>query len=309
MKKKLITIAAVLMIAFAGCASNGEMVSDADKTGDSGVEAGSADVTQKATEKPVKDEEYLDIDLSDYDLVYGNADEFKKIYEKTTIVENAENFEGSFNRTNVNNSYAAELKINRQDSEGFDFELECTYYSHSGYMEGKAQFVLRNVAVYEYSDEWSEDGECQYVIFKKNAEGVNVIASGNSSELGFGMNVCADGLYVSGEPEYTNATILNDLFTSDEQEGLKILIGDFYDECFKTVVENGIINATDCELSDGTQAVFYEAFIPTMGGYEFELLITANDDMYFYTENSSIGWKTNVSGAVDFPEYDYNTAK
>lgn len=301
-KKSLFTIAAVLMIGFCGCASEDKSASAPDKGDISGIEAEATDVAQNVTGNPEGEEEQFA--LSDYNLEYGGKSEFKKIYEKRTNVENAEEFEGEFCRTDVPVAYDGTLIISDQDSTGFDFMLGCGYYSHYGYMEGEAEFVSQNVAIFEYTDEWTEEGEEQYVVFERTDDGINIFPSGGSSQLGFGMYVTADGFYVEGEPEYTNANILNDTFTLDEQEEIKAMLEGVYVECFKMVVEFGVIKAYDCELASGEQAVFYEAYIPTMGGYGFELLITENGEIYFCSETESVGWKTNVPGAIDFPEYE-----
>lgn len=245
------------------------------------------------------------MNLSDYNPGLYTYEAYKKIYDKRTAIDKADDFEGEFHRTDVDTSYAANLKISGQDNTGFDFELECTYYTHYCFLEGKAEFAAKNVAIFEYMDESGDEIQHQYVVFERTNEGINVIASCDSFHLGFGENVGAEGLYVQGEPEYTNANILNETFTSDEQEELNSMLGELYKICFKEVVESGLISVCDCELTDGTQAVFYEAFVPTMGGYGFELLITENDDIYYNSEYEAAGWRTNVPGAIDFPEYEY----
>lgn len=250
------------------------------------------------------------MDISNLNLEYGQQEAFKKLYDQIQTVENAENFEGTWNRTNVVNAFWGEITVTNQNTEGFDFIGDFSYYSHAGYLEGRAYFVAPNVALFEYCQESFLDSDTsegtdapEYVVFEKTEEGLNVIASASSGELGLGMDVFADGTYVTEEPVYTNATVLDDNFTAEEQEHIKTILGDAYDIYFKDVVELGTLESSKCTLEDGTDAVFYEAFIPTMGGYRFELLKCANGDLYFYSEAENVGWKTSVPGAIDYPVY------
>ena len=231
-------------------------------------------------------------------------EEFKKIYAQIQSVDHAENFVGTWNRTDVQSGMPAHIIVTNQDTEGFDFSGEFFYYSHLGCLEGRAYFVSSDIAIYEYQSEYSEDDITQYVVFERTEEGLKVIASDYSGALGFGANVTADGTYIEGEPLYTNATVLEDNFTADEQENMKNMLGDDYDEYFKYIVEYGVLERSQCTLEDGTKADFYEGYIPTMGGYAFKLLKCENGNLYFYPEAEEIGWKTNVSGAIDYPAYE-----
>lgn len=255
-------------------------------------------------------EETLPIEISTQNLEYGQQEEFKKLYDMISPVDNAESFEGTWNRTDVVNGCGGQIEVSNQDAEGFDFSGVFLYYSHNGVIDGRAYFVTPEIAIYEYNQEGFDTIETQeeadapeYVVFEKTEEGFKVIASSSSAELGFGMNVFADGTYVAGEPVYTNATVLEDNFTPEEQENIKALLGDAYDAYFKDVVTLGILESEECTLEDGTNAIFYDAFIPTMGGYCFELLKCENGDLYFYSEADEVRWKTNVSGAIDYPVY------
>ncbi len=262
--------------------------------------------TEKRTEERTegRTEEKESVDITTLNLEYGNLEEFKKIYNQIQSVDQAENFVATWNRTDVQNCMSAQIIVSNQDGEGFDFSGDFLYYSHSGYLAGRAYFVSPDMAIFEYQPEYSENDITQYVVFERTEEGLNVIASDCSGALGLGASVSVDGTYIEGEPVYTNATVLEDNFTADEQENMKSMLGDDYDECFKDVVEYGILESSECTLEDGTKAVFYEGFMPTMGGYAFELLKCENGELYFYSEAEEIGWKTNVSGAIDYPAYE-----
>lgn len=265
-------------------------------------------ITEERTEAERLETEQLEaeqpVEIATQNLGYGNLEEFKKIYNQIQSVDNAENFVATWNRTDVQSSMSAHIIVTNQDTEGFDFSGDFSYYSHSGCLAGRAYFVSSDIAIYEYQPEYSENDITQYVVFERTEEGLNVIASDYSGALGLGANVTVDGTYIEGEPMYTNATVLEDNFTADEQESIKNMLGNDYDEYFKDVVEYGVLERSQCTLEDGTNAAFYEGFIPTMGGYAFELLKCENGDLYFYSEAEEIGWKTNVSGAIDYPAYE-----
>lgn len=269
-------------------------------------ETAESDTAVQEIQETVEPEEMPRFDLSSYGLQYGQQEEFRRLYEQIRPVEQAEMFEGTWNRTGVASTLGAEIAITEQTEEGFAFEGDFYYFSHSGWIEGTAYFIASNVAIFEYTQdifEETEDTASEYLVFERTQEGMQVYASASSADLGFGMNVSADGSYVQGEPQYTNATVLEDNFTVDVQEAMQGLLGDDYEDCFKTVVEFGVIISTPAALEDGTKATFYEAFIPTMGGYAFEMLSCENGDIYFSSEVESVGWRTNVPGATDYPPY------
>ena len=285
----------VIVFGISGC-------SNAKKNDSYDTEAPTEKRTEERTEGRTEEKE--SVDISTLNLEYGNLEEFKKIYNQIQSVDNAENFVATWNRTDVQSSMSAHIIVTNQDTEGFDFSGDFSYYSHSGCLAGRAYFVSSDIAIYEYQPEYSENDITQYVVFERTEEGLNVIASDYSGALGLGANVTVDGTYIEGEPMYTNATVLEDNFTADEQESIKNMLGNDYDEYFKDVVEYGVLERSQCTLEDGTNAAFYEGFIPTMGGYAFELLKCENGDLYFYSEAEEIGWKTNVSGAIDYPAYE-----
>lgn len=259
---------------------------------------------QNAPQQPAEEVGTQRMDISAYDLQYGQQEEFIKIYEQIQPVEQAESFEGTWYRTDTASSLGAELTITDQTVEGFAFVGDFYYYSHSGWMEGNAKFVAPNVAIFEYMNDWGEDIISEYLVFEKTPEGMKLYASAASADLGFGMNVFAEGSYVQGEPVYTNATVFDDNFTAEVQAQMQTLLGENYEEYFRFPVEMGILTSTSATLADGGSATYYDVFVPTMGGYAFQLLLCENGEVYFYSEADQIGWITNVDGAIDFPVYE-----
>lgn len=229
----------------------------------------------------------------------------EELYMLRNNQENAAEFEGTWNRTNVVRGEGAEIEITNQDETGFLFDGMFMYYSHSGGVSAMAEFITENVAIHRMYD-WEMKKSEEYLLFCRTEEGMKIYATtGDSGKLGFGAGCRADGEYVQGEPVYTNGTAMNDNFTVEEQTAICNLLGpDIYENVFEFCVEYGYLGAYECVLEDGAKAVYYEAFMPTMGGYAFELLKCENGDLYCLIEHGP-GWFTTVEEALEFPAFEY----
>lgn len=236
---------------------------------------------------------------------YSDTELFQELYQQKIAQTDAPDFTGEWNRTNEVRGFDGLVSISGQDEEGFDFSGEFYYYSHSGVMEGRAYFVTDNLAVYQYENEFGDaENEEEFVAFVMTDDVMKIRTTGSSWELGFGMNVFADGEYTLGEPIYTNANILTETFSKEELAQIEQMLGaEWYEDYFVFTVEYGAITASDCVVNGEQKGVYYEAFLPTMGGYEFSMLISEDGSIYFYSE-SDLGWQTNVSEAIDFPSYE-----
>ena len=250
----------------------------------------------KETEEIVSDERIIDLESIEAE----GKPAYEKYYDEIVTLENAQVFAGEWHRTNVSSSCDAIIAIGNQDEEGFEFEGFFYYYSHMGEINGKAYYLSKNTAIFKCDEYWGEE----YVIFQLDGDNLIIRTSDGSAYLGFGMCVFADGEYTHDEPFYTNATILEDTFTSEELDSLKSILGEeIYEENFAWVVRTGVISETDCVLEDGTNGKYYEAFVPTMGGYSFELLMIEDGRWYFLSESGI--YNTNVANELDFPAYTF----
>lgn len=260
--------------------------------------------TQESTGKDVE-QNTDDLKQEVLNSDYANTEIFQTLYDTKDTQQQPLDFCGEWNRTNVISGFYGKVMISNEDAEGFDFTGEFYYYSHSGEIAGRAYFVTEDIAIYQYEDEFqSEDAEAEFIAFVKTGDGMQIKATGSSSDLGFGMNVFGDGEYTIGEPVYTNENILAETFSKDEISQIEQLLGEeWYNDYFVLPVEEGMVNASDCVLADGSEAVFYDVFWPTMGGYEFSMLIGEDGSIYYYSGGEP-GWQTNVPGEIDFPEYE-----
>lgn len=212
--------------------------------------------------------------------------------------------QGEWHRSNVATSLGATLVIKEVDEEGFDFELICMYYSHSGEVRDRAYFESDGKAVCQVAEGHGDQRET--LTFELQDGVILVTASDGSRYLPFGANVTADGEYVKGEPAYTNADILSETFTRDELEIIKKTIDDeeIYEEYFKFPVEYGIVTVQNCLVEGKTSARLIDVYVPTMGGYDFVMLMTEDGEVYIDFGAPDLRYKTSVPGAIDFPEYE-----
>ncbi len=305
-KHRILFVGFIILICLSACKNEAENVEPQEVVQDEVITQQPAEEETMLTEQPAEETVSQGMDLSTYDLQYGMHSEFLRIYDQIQPVEQAEAFEGTWHRTDTVSGLGAELIITEQTADGFSFIGDFWYYSHSGWMEGKAFFAASNVAVCEYINDWSgETAVSEYLVFEKTQEGMKVYATAASADLGFGMNVFADGNYTQGEPVYENATVFEDTFSADVQAQMQVLLGETnYEEYFKFPTQTGILTSMSAMLADGSSATYYEVFVPTMGGYAYQLLVCENGDVYFMSEASEVGFHTTVDGIEQFPVYE-----
>lgn len=202
---------------------------------------------------------------------YGDKEPYERLYSMCTPCGDIPDLAGTWNRTNVHSSFCGVIEISDVDANGFNFTAEEYYYSHSGWMECEAKFITDKCAVAKLDDFMEEE----YIAFIIQDEGLTVIATGSSADLGFGMNVSIDGEYTKAEPFYTNANILNDTFSEEELSALQNHIPkEYYEDFFLFSTANGVV--TDTQSDNGDRII--ESFVPTMGGYGYSLIISGEKE-------------------------------
>ena len=211
-------------------------------------------------------------------------------------VKDAADFTGEWSRTDVHSGLSATIDISNQDEEGFDVGGSVGYFSHGGRLEdGRAHFITDTMAIYEYNG-------C-YLLLERTRNGIEVYeAEAQGKSFPFGAGCSMEGNYTLGRPEYTNEGYMEENFTQTEQNEIKALLGDAYDMNFEDVVNYGVVDSWTCELADGTRAVFYDGWFPTVAFCNFRMLKCENGDLYCEVGNEN-DWYTNVAGETDFPAY------
>ena len=111
------------------------------------------------------------------------------LYAKRKSVSKAKNFEGDWQRIEIENS-AGDIEISDQTKEGFSFEGFFIYTVNTGDCSGTAYFVSEDTAI-ACVDEASE----AYVAFHKVGSSMNVSHTGELPDMG--SDVTPDGEYIS----------------------------------------------------------------------------------------------------------------
>lgn len=231
-------------------------------------------------------------DFQDYE---SHRENLEKLYELRNVPRNPVNPEGTWNRTNVCSGDWGTLIVSQVTDEGFFVEGELGYYSHSGVFRQNAYFVADNLAIAKYDPE-IKDMKPQYVAFFLQEDSIKVMASYGSSGLGFGANVVIDGEYIQGEPIYTNANVLEELFTEKDLQALKKLLPEeYYTDYFLFATKTGIVESEKA-LSDGREVTYVHVFVPTMGGYGYTLYFSSDEGYYSITFDNEETFTTADNG-------------
>lgn len=174
-------------------------------------------------------------------------------------------YEGEWYRTDVESYQWARIVISDWiEGESFEVTLDAMYSDYSGTVEGKAVFIEEDTAVlYDenveelFHDQEGHDREGDHGIYFQFLDDSIVVTHDSSIRMMFGGGgiATAEGTYIQGEPEYTNCSDVNDIFTLAELEQIQELLGEQYDLLFKNRIELGEIEKY---ASDGVR--MWEAY-------------------------------------------------
>lgn len=214
----------------------------------------------------------------------------EKLYELRNVPKNPVNPEGTWNRTNVRSGDWGTLTVSQVKDESFFVEGELGYYCHSGVFRQNAYYVTDNLAIAK--DREVEGLEPQYVAFFLQEDSIKVMASYGSWGLGFGANVVIDGEYIQGEPVYTNANVLEELFTEKDLDALEKLLSEgYFTDDFLFATKGGIVESEET-LLDGREVTWVHAYVPTMGGYGYTLYFSSDEGYYSITFDKEENFST-----------------
>ncbi|WP_167958364.1 hypothetical protein [Anaerosporobacter faecicola] len=150
-------------------------------------------------------------------------------------------FIGEWHRTDTTMGTAADIIIENQTANSFDFTFNGSFGGNTGTIDGTATITESNCAIFESTTEIdNEESAIVQFILDQNCLNVTLISGSNSSLL-LGNHVYMDGEYTKSEPVYTNANIIHEILPTKEiQEKLKTLLGqENYDEVL-TVIQYGV---------------------------------------------------------------------
>ena len=168
-KRIVIFLMAVMMVGMLAC--NGQQGNATEETSAAEEKLISEEsVDASAEENASQSEESQEIDyVSDMTLeealaaldapetqesLYFEEEVGKVLYNAVTPQENAMDFTGEWNRTNVPTYHYGKITISNQDETGFDVDGAFLWYANGGdIMNERAYFVTENLAIYEiYND-------------------------------------------------------------------------------------------------------------------------------------------------------------
>ena len=234
-------------------------------------------------------------------------EELQLLHSSKTTNKEFRKFEGTWKRTNCMNTYSGTLTISDVKEDSFKAYAELFFYSHNGVLsQTEGYFISDTKAVIEYEEKVANQRSLILLV----VEGDNLRVIGIGKEFGFGANVMIDGTYTQNDVNYLNANQLNDNFTESEQNKMKALLtleGYDYIDLFESPVQYGIIDkmSATAVFKDGTEKAgkFYSCFIPTMGGYNFELFLSK--DGFAYWKQSEKTFLTDDWNTTTMPEIKY----
>lgn len=258
--------------------------------------------------------ERMEYAKTDHFLVF-EPEEGAALFYYASSQENAKDFTGTWQRTDVKSLCSGSVYINDQDESGFDVGGRFRFQSYKASIEGRAYLVTENLAILRVYNECAKPDEVsgetnwyEYVAFEYTEDGLNVYATARGDDL-FGMfqDYCfAEGNYIQGDPFYTDVNILDDTYAETLQDEIKTLIGpELYRDCFVETTENGSLFIHDIVLEDGTQGKHYHAY--SMGRETtlfYKIYVFDNGDIYGKIGKDRIFF-SNVEGATEVPDYEY----
>ena len=253
-------------------------------------------------------------EVSDVDSSVSNASEAKSfeddpwnkvyqldmpsLYSQITEVNDAENFEGSWEATNCLSAVSGSLNITNQTSKGFHVEGDFLYGYRTGTLSGEAYFVSPNMAICSQNDIEDSTSDGYMVLYLEND---SLYVNSDPGVGSMGMSVSPNNEYTKGEPVYKNDDNLNKTFTQEELDNILKLVGDeVYKYPFLECTNNFIVDSSEKALDSGVSCKYvqcyfsdmpenYTAILASDGRIYIELHSYSED--YFFTNDSD--WTSN----------------
>ena len=226
----------------------------------------------------------------------------ERLYELREPAEDAADFCGEWNRTQIHTGTESKLVITGQTNERFSFEMESYYFYHSGELCGEAWFVTPKLAIARF-EEFGDKIQYAAFLLEEESQTLNVAATGTGFELYLGDRVWVHGAYCKGEPVYTNAGQFEAYFGGEIDAFMKeTLSGEDYDD-FHFTAEIGEVHEQTVVLADGSSARWLEGLVPTDGMHAFEIVVTEDGRIYAYMHVTS-AFVTNDDGAGAMPKWE-----
>ena len=215
------------------------------------------------------------------------------------IDENAE-FIGTWNRTEVHSGLVAQLEINNQTSNTFEFTLTANYYTKNGTITAMADIVTPTAAEYVFEGPANRE-----VIRFERVDDYIQITSNLSGNAGLEKGVTVLGKYIVGEPVYSNTETMDTVFKDIKvrKQILATLGEEIYEDIFLECVNNGLYEMKELNEKDSLiKGNWYHFYIPTTEK-AFKMVIAKDTKyIYFQARNSdAYTYKTDDPGRQNRP--------
>lgn len=168
----------------------------------------------------------------------NNKNMTESMNNESSNTEYAVSFEGEWNRTNIPKAFCGSINIKNQKNNFFNFDFKGNTGINSGIISGTAQIIDEFKAVFTYENKYSNKLAIVTFILDK---GELKVSAENNSDLGFGMGVRIDGNYITSEPNYTNANLIDSVLPKDlDKENARKLLGENAYELMAEVMDMGV---------------------------------------------------------------------
>lgn len=270
MVMKSVLLLFFIVFVFAGCSNHNSSAGNQSQT-DEATNTPSASVTQlpTVTQEPKVTETPTSSTTS-----------------QAILSQNKKNFEGTWNRTNVESSTTSTIEIKNVTNDGFDFSVEAFYWSHSGTFDGRAKFKSDNEAVCEVIDSEIDDVVDFIITLKNNTLSIPEF---DENSLPVGMSVTIDGEYTKGAPHYTNAKNYSLIVPNKKIVNIiksKMNADDY--SYFEIAAHDGYVSKVNI---DGYN--LYNIDTATIGGYSAHIIVTKNNIVYLWCGFSDLQFYSN----------------
>ena len=198
------------------------------------------------------------------------------LYSQITDVNDAENFEGSWEATNCLSAVSGSLNITNQTSKGFHVEGTFLYGYRTGTLSGEAYFVSPNMAICSQDDIEDSTSDGYMVLYLEND---SLYVNSDPGVGSMGMSVSPNNEYTKGEPVYKNGDNIK-AFTEQQLDAIQKIVGDdLYKYPFLECTDNFILESSEKTLEDGTTCQYFQCYFSDMP--ESYTIIFASDGRIF----------------------------
>lgn len=200
-----------------------------------------------------------------------DADICAQLYGHRTSCENIPEIEGEWHRTNVHSTNPSDLTITNITNDGFDYQVAALSGGNMGSIDEYAYFVTDTLAVAPMGDEEYVENDpnieiSMYMVFCIDDDGIRIFASESAGFFNMGHGVTIGGEYITGEPVYLNADVMNETYTQEQLDYLMEELPSEYYEIFETTTLNGYIEVT--VDGDSKQILAFVRGVANYYGYE-----------------------------------------